>query len=201
MKQSRKPKTPSIKQIMADNNIRGMQQIMSDSTIRDRIDHSNCLFNTFTDKDGTTYRWKAGTIPTEEDIVQPGDIHPRTDSPPNPMDILEEYGKRREEDTPPTDNILPYGDGYITREELEVREKYSPSPTLIRDTPEWNEAVRNIDSHKTPISMTLTKEEAHHLTQHGQLTLSDLVQRMHGKRLDTPPSPPTPWTDNEVTGY
>lgn len=175
MKQSRKPKTPSIKQIMADNNIRGMQQIMSDSTIRDRIDHSNCLFNTFTDKDGTTYRWKAGTIPTEEDIVQPGDIHPRTDSPPNPMDILEEYGKGKR------------------------------IPALIRDTPEWNEAVRNIDSHKTPISyellMTLTKEEAHHLTQHGQLTLSDLVQRMHGKRLDTPPSPPTPWTDNEVTGY
>lgn len=99
MKQSRKPKTPSIKQIMADNNIRGMQQIMSDSTIRDRIDHSNCLFNTLTDKDGTTYRWKAGEMPTEKDVV------PRIDVPAEGTH---------------TDDTIPY-----TKDELEVRKNHS----------------------------------------------------------------------------
>jgi hypothetical protein len=132
MKQSRKPKTPSIKQIMSDNGY------PEGHIVRERCKHTPVPFNTLTEH--------GGTVPTEKDIV-------------------------------PTDSISP------------------TDPTLIRDTPEWNEAVRNIDSHKTPIShellMTLTKEEAHHLTQHGQLTLCDLVQRMHGKRCDIPPSPPT----------
>lgn len=76
MKQSRKPKTPSIKQIMSNNGY------PEGHIVRERCKHTPVPFNTLTDKDGTTYRWKAGEIPTEEDIVPTGDISPRTENTP-----------------------------------------------------------------------------------------------------------------------
>lgn len=85
------PRTPSIKQIMTDNGY------PEGHIIRER-----CIpVNTFTDKDGTTYRWKAGEIPTEKDIVPPPSHR--------------QY--------PTTDDILPYGE-----EELEARENHSSPP-------------------------------------------------------------------------
>jgi hypothetical protein len=91
-KKPRKPKTPSIKEHLTDQGFPDAHKLKS-------IPFDPNGINSFTDKDGTTYKWKVGENPTEKDIVPCTDLNEAIDIIPN---------------------FVPYG-----KEELKVREDLS----------------------------------------------------------------------------
>ncbi len=119
-KKPRKPKTPSIKQHLTDAGYPDAHKLDPPPQV-----------NTFTDKDGTTYKWKVGEKPTEipsaltgikqtssevpseeyrpvlpPELGQPSSLlntdNYRIAAPIiSPLEILDRYRQESEEDSPP----------------------------------------------------------------------------------------------------
>lgn len=110
-KKPRKPKTPSIKEHLTDQGFPDAHKLKS-------IPFDPNGINTFTDKDGTTYKWKVGENPIPsilrndknwQEAIMGTDSYEIIDMKPlpeneiermTPLEILEQYRKRSDEDAP-----------------------------------------------------------------------------------------------------